>query len=81
MLDGNLVFIEGANEAEYNGIKTISNVTTNAYDYTVSGSPATPATGTIIATAVLISNTTNDCPCYGHGRQCGWFEHRCTNDS
>ncbi len=59
MLDSQLVFIEGADQPEYNGIKTISNVSTNAYDYTVSGSPDTPATGTITATAVIINGTTN----------------------
>jgi hypothetical protein len=59
LLNGQKVFIEGANETEYNGIKTISNVSANAYDYTVSGSPATPATGTITSTAVIISGTTD----------------------
>ena len=53
------VFIEGANQDEYNGVQTISNVSTNAYDYTVSGSPTTPATGTIKSTAVIIDGTTN----------------------
>jgi hypothetical protein len=57
--DGDEVFIEGANEKEYNGVYTITNVTTNAYDYTVTGTPATPATGTITSTAVIISGTTN----------------------
>lgn len=53
------VVIRGANEDEYNGIKTISNVTTNAYDYTVSGTPATPATGTITSTAVILDGLTD----------------------
>lgn len=44
---GNTVTIVGANETAYNGTFTISNVTTNTFDYTVAGSPATPATGTI----------------------------------
>lgn len=59
MLNNQKVWIQGANETEYNGIFTISNVTTNAYDYTVTGTPATPATGTITGTAVLIDGTTN----------------------
>ena len=58
MLNGNKVLIEGAVQPEYNGIQTISNVTTNAYDYTVAGAPTTPATGTIIATAVIIDELT-----------------------
>lgn len=53
------VRIEGCTQAEYNGIKTISNVSTNGYDYTVSGSPATPATGTPQSTAVIISGLSN----------------------
>lgn len=57
--NGNFILIEGADQDEYNGIQTISNVSTNAYDFTVSGSPTTPATGTITATAVIISGTTN----------------------
>lgn len=59
LANGQKVLIEGAVQDEYNGIQTISNVSTNAYDYTVSGSPTTPATGTIISTAVIISGTTN----------------------
>lgn len=59
MDSGEKVMIEGANEDEYNGVFTITNVTTNAYDYTVSGAPASPATGTITATAVILEGTTN----------------------
>lgn len=59
MSDGEMVNIRGANQPEYDGAgKIISNVTTNAYDYTVSGSPATPATGTITATQCYISEVT-----------------------
>ena len=57
--DGNKVIIEGADQEEYNGVQTITNVSTNAYDYTVSGSPTTPATGTITSTAVLIDGLTD----------------------
>ena len=46
--DGDSVEIAGANQAEYNGIFTITNVLpSGTFDYTVSGTPATPATGTI----------------------------------
>jgi hypothetical protein len=57
--NGEKVFIAGADQDEYNGVQTISNVSTNAYDYTVSGSPTTPATGTITSTAVIIEGLTD----------------------
>jgi hypothetical protein len=57
--NGDEVVIEGATQNEYNGIQTISNVTTNTYDYTVAGSPTTPATGTIKSTFVLINALTD----------------------
>lgn len=47
--DGDLVIIEGANESEYNGTFEITRDADNQFHYTVSGSPATPATGTITA--------------------------------
>ena len=48
--NGDLVYIRGADQSEYNvSGASISNVSTNSYDFTVSGSPATPATGTITA--------------------------------
>jgi len=59
MVNGDKVVIYGATQNEYNGIKTISNVTANAYDFTVSGTPATPATGIITSTTVLISGLTD----------------------
>src|SRR5690606_1689561 len=40
--NGDLVTISGANETEYNGEFLITNVTTNTFDYTVSGTPSTP---------------------------------------
>ena len=54
-----LIEIVGAVETEYNGVQTITVTGTNAYTYTVSGSPATPATGTITGTAVIIKGLTN----------------------
>ena len=53
------VLITGANQPEYTGVKTISNVTTNTYDYTVSGTPTTPATGTVKSSQVIIDGTTD----------------------
>jgi len=59
LANGDKVVIRGANENEYNGIRTISNVTTNTYDYTVSGTPATPATGSPVSSFVFISALTD----------------------
>jgi hypothetical protein len=59
MSSGKKVEIKGADQSEYNGVKTISNVTTNAYDFTVSGTPTTPATGTIVATGVVFEGLTD----------------------
>lgn len=42
---GEWVKIYGATESEYNGYFQISNTTANTFDYTVSGTPSTPATG------------------------------------
>lgn len=56
---GTSVVIRGTTQDEYIGTYTISNVSTNAYDYTVTGTPATPATGSPTSTAVILSGTTN----------------------
>lgn len=56
---GQKIAISGANQSEYNGAKTITNVTANAYDFTVAGSPVTPATGTIVATGIVLEGLTN----------------------
>jgi hypothetical protein len=57
--DGDKVAIRGANQWQYNGVKTITNIQTNSYDFTVSGTPDTPATGTITSTAVILDGTTD----------------------
>lgn len=59
MSDGTQVNIVGADQSEYNGAKTITVVDANSYTYTVSGSPTTPATGTITATAVIMNDLTD----------------------
>ena len=59
MVNGQNVVIRKADQQEYNGVFTITNVTANAYDYTVSGTPATPATGTIKCSASILYGTTN----------------------
>lgn len=45
--NGDTVTIAGADQAEYNITAVIANVAADTFDYTVAGSPATPATGTI----------------------------------
>ena len=57
--NNDIVVIRGADQPEYNGPFAITNVTTNAYDYTVSGSPATPATGTIISSGAILNGLTD----------------------
>ena len=47
--DGAQINIRGAGQAEYNGDFLITVTDANTFTYTVVGSPATPATGTIIA--------------------------------
>ena len=59
LVNNDKVAIREAIQQEYNGVFTISNVSANAYDYTVSGAPATPATGTIKATGVVLEGLTN----------------------
>ena len=46
---GACVLIEGANQTEYNGEKYITSSGNDWFTFQVSGSPATPATGTITA--------------------------------
>lgn len=45
--NGQVLLMAGASQTEYNGLFTISGVTANTFQYTVTGSPASPATGTI----------------------------------
>ena len=47
---GTLVLISGANEYQYNGVQEITVSDPDTYTYTVTGSPATPATGNPKAT-------------------------------
>lgn len=50
LTSGDSVVIRGADQQEYNGVFAVSNISTNAYDYTVTGTPATPATGNRVKT-------------------------------
>lgn len=59
--NGQSVTISGAAPTDYNGTFVISNVTANTFDFTVTGAPATPATGTILCrNASTISAHTPD---------------------
>ena len=53
------VTIRGATQAAYNCQKQITGVNANDYTYAVSGSPTTPATGTITATGAVVSGLTD----------------------
>ncbi len=44
---GNILTISGANETEYNGTFEITVTSTTTFTYTISGTPSTPASGTI----------------------------------
>lgn len=48
---GQKVVISGATQTEYNGAFTVTSTGPSSFEFTVSGSPATPATGTILAVA------------------------------
>ena len=56
---GAKVVIIGANQGEYNGVKTITYIDANSYSYTVSGTPTTPATGTITSHKCILDGDTN----------------------
>jgi hypothetical protein len=53
------VLISGSEQTEYNGVKTITYIDSSNYSFTVSGTPVTPATGTIKSTFVLIDGETD----------------------
>lgn len=47
--ENDIVLLAGSNETAYNGEKRIRNVTTNSFQFDVTGEPASPASGTITA--------------------------------
>jgi hypothetical protein len=53
---GDSVVITGAAQSEYNGLKTITVVNGNEFTFTVSGTPTTPATGTISVSLAKITD-------------------------
>jgi hypothetical protein len=61
LVTGARVVIRGATDDIYNGIFTISNVSTNAYDYTMPSDPAGgAATGSPTSTAIILSDVTDE---------------------
>jgi len=59
MKTGAKVAIRGADQVEYNGVFTITYIDAGSYSYQVSGTPTTPATGTITGTGVILNDLTN----------------------
>ena len=59
IVTGQRVAIRFAAQIEYNGIYTVTVTNANTYTYTVAGTPATPATGLITSTAVILDGTTD----------------------
>jgi len=48
-VSGQVIVVSGASQTEYNGEFYVVDVTANTFTYAVTGTPATPATGTITA--------------------------------
>jgi hypothetical protein len=68
--EGDSIVIRGADQSAYNGAFTITNVTADSFTYTVSGTPVSPATGSITAgrlTTITRSGTTATATCSNHG--------------
>jgi len=52
LTDGDEIEIQGADQSEYNG-STLTKISANQFSFTVAGTPATPATGTITCSQPL----------------------------
>lgn len=59
LASGQKVNIEGANEHDYNGVHTITVTGVDDYEYTIAGTPDSPATGTLTCTFVMVEELTN----------------------
>ena len=64
---GDTINIRGATQTEYNGDYEITVTGVNTFTYTVDGSPATPATGTIIANEGPIVQSSYGAAIFGIG--------------
>jgi hypothetical protein len=59
LVTNDYVVIKGANQQEYNGVFQVTVTGTDTFTYTVAGTPATPATGTIVTTGAPLYGTTD----------------------
>jgi hypothetical protein len=71
---GDLIQVTGATQPEYNGVFRIFNAVQNTFSYTVSGTPASPSTGTIsvlkvdsLVTSITRSGSTATATIADHG--------------
>lgn len=71
LVDGLLITIYGANESAYNGTFTVTVIDDDEFSYTISGTPTSPATGTITATAY------RDTTAESGGRYVSPFNYQC----
>lgn len=56
---GDKVVISGAAEGQYNGLFAVTYIDDDSYSYTVTGTPTTPATGTITSYQVVLDGSTD----------------------
>lgn len=70
---GQAVEIAGATPSTYNGQKTITSTGANTYTFVTSGSPASPATGTITARGIWKADTAS-----GTGAVADWTQRDAT---
>jgi hypothetical protein len=54
---GDMISISGVEQADYNGVFAISSATTNSFTYTITGTPASPGTGTITAVLARVTRS------------------------
>lgn len=59
LTSGQQVEITGADQPEYNGMRTVTVVDADSFTYPVSGTPATPATGSPVVSRVVLYGLTD----------------------
>lgn len=67
---GSIIEVTGANQSAYNGWKTVTVVSPTRFTFAVTGSPSSPATGTIRANALTVDDR-NDSQNNGYGPNLG----------